>query len=155
MSGDEPELEGPKGFRSRFLVYRNAAQGPYADGVWNVIQFNAEIIDTLGEVDIAAPWRFHPRRAGYYLIGARTRWALIAGEMSRIWIRCTNPLYDTYGYSSSAGLAGDNQSISNVMHLDVGDTVWVETMFDVPIPPVNRSIQANPEQTAFFGHRLS
>jgi hypothetical protein len=71
MSGDELELEGPKGFRSRLHVDRGGAnQNVILAGAWP-IEFNNVNYDTLGEwLQGAGNWFFRPRRSGYYLIHA-------------------------------------------------------------------------------------
>lgn len=70
MSGEEPELEGPKGFRSSFHVDRNGVNQVIGAAAYITIQFNRTVHDVLGEYRGAPTYDVHPRRLGRYYIKA-------------------------------------------------------------------------------------
>jgi hypothetical protein len=155
MSGDEPELEGPKGFRSRFNVWRNGNQGPYAQGAVNTIEWTDAEFDSLGEVRLVNPWDFRPRRAGYYLLHAAVQWILLANDSTQIFFRINGAILRTEAWTSSPTTVNSTAQATAILHLEAGDAVDVRTSWTNPLPVGNKNIWGNQVATYFMGHRLS
>jgi hypothetical protein len=148
---DEPELEGPKGFRSRFFAYRAAAFNLAAGDT--DLSFDTEFFDGLGEYDGVGTFRFRPRRPGYYLLIASVGWVgggvgnLLFGLRFRFFggadIAHTN-------YSEDPNASDQSFQVSTIRHLDPTDQVYVTASAPgarVGVPAASR--------TFFCAHRLS
>jgi hypothetical protein len=152
---DEPELEGPKGFRSRFSVWRNGNQGPYPQGAVNPIQWTDVEYDSLGEMQVGPPWCFIPRRSGYYLLHAAVQWILLANDSTQIYFRLNGGLFRKEAWTSSPTTVNSTAQVTAILHLEAGDRIDVMTAWTNTIPVGNKSIWGNQVATYFMGHRLS
>jgi hypothetical protein len=155
VSGDEPELEGPKGFRSGFYVYRSANQGPYAQGVIAPIEWDVEVFDNLDEMLIIAPWQFRARRAGFYFLHAAAQWQTVALDFFHIYFRLNGAGNLAECWSGSPSILEPTTQVSAIIHLDAGDTIDVLTDWTSTAPAGNRLLYGTQPHTYFMGHRLS
>jgi hypothetical protein len=88
MSEDEPELEGPKGFRSRFKMHYVGLPILVLAGATIQVPFNTVVFDSLGECDVTVNNEFKPRRPGYYqFVGSANfiQGAAAAEDYVEIW----------------------------------------------------------------------
>lgn len=156
MSGDEPELEGPKGFRSRFRAYQTAVAQVIPNNANTVVRLDAEDFDTLGELNLALS-SFYPRRAGFYALYlgvAFTPSALGTVRRCYIGVNGTNPVNIIVGDDREPPAAGwSTTKVSTIVHMVPGD-------FAVPVCYQNTGGNlnlevANTHFVHFAGHRLS
>lgn len=156
MPDDEPELEGPKGFRSRLYVHRNGVNQNFGGLGIAPIEFTTPIYDTLGEwFTGAGNWHFRPRRAGWYLLIAQARRlsppVFAATDQLEIrvigtpWFLVDYPLSDltSFAYTRTSG----------ILHLLPTDIVQVWWVTNVAWP--NDTVDGNQYATYFCAHRLS
>lgn len=156
MSVDEPELDGPKGFRSRLHVHRNGVNQNFGGLGIAPIEFTTARYDTLGEwFTGAGNWHFRPRRAGWYLLIAqalRLEPPIIAAT-ERLEIRVLGTpwlLVDTSRYVLNSFTY---TRTTGILHLLPTDRVQVWWQTTVANP--NDTVSGNRYETYFCAHRLS
>jgi hypothetical protein len=152
---DEPELEGPKGFRSRIHVDRNNIGQAIASGAWRIVEFTTERYDTLGEFDnTPGNYYFRPRRPGFYLCTAQLRYtnAIPSGQYVQIGFR--NPGGGFYGTFSLEGESLNVLclSLTQILYLTPVDWVQVNTQTSIF---AGSTLGGSIVQTFFMVHRLS
>lgn len=74
MTDDEPELEGPKRFLSKFHVYHQAGGQIIGNNANTDVTYANTLYDQLGEVNLANG-RFTPRKGGWYFLAGSVRFA--------------------------------------------------------------------------------
>jgi len=153
---DEPELEGPKGFRSRVHVHRGAVNQDFGGLGFAPIQFTVARFDTLGEwFTGAGNWHFRPRRPGWYLIHASAAPlnAIPVGQWCRLIVRYTGPPWIAEESRMGDGTTWCFTRVTTIVHLLPTDLVqaWWWTSIAAP----NDWLSGDPNRTYLVIHRLS
>ena len=152
---DEPELEGPKGFRSR--VHGNGPTPNQNIGAgFTQINFpGVPIYDTLGEFFVATS-SFRPRRPGWYLLGAQVEYRVGGGLAPQFVMRLVVGGVTQIARAQFLGQAGVFMSAQcfTVERLAAGDAVTVEAAFPLA-PPNGDVVDATGRASFFVAHRLS
>jgi hypothetical protein len=153
MSGDEPELEGPKGFRSRVDAYLPPA-GWVAPIGWQTVPLSVARFDTLGEFDLAT-FRFTPRRAGFYLIQGQTYFTNPGAAFMQDMRLNFNGVRDIGAANRYPSVAvWDYLNCMGIAHMTPAE--WVSMDIRGSVPPFNpTTFGAAAGETRMVIHRLS
>lgn len=90
---DIVQFHRPRGFESKFSVYRGAAQAIASGPPFKIIQFDTVTFDTLNEFNLGT-WEFVPVSPGYYyFLGQSSFAALAAGTVQQMAIHIDAATY--------------------------------------------------------------
>lgn len=153
---EDPALfQSRKGYSSKFSVHRAGVAQNIPNAVATPIQFTTRYWDILEEYDIVTNYRFEPKVTGYYLLNARTRFAVVvpAGGYLELNLTDNNGLTRIIDARNGDGLGVHKHlSITFLTRLTTGS--WITAQVFQTFAPLGALLAGGQTETIFQGERI-
>jgi hypothetical protein len=137
-------------------AYLNAAQNDLTDGAWVKVLLDAESYDIGSHFDAVTNHLFTVPTTGYYLITASvafTAASMITAKRYGLRINLNNGTEVSTGFSHSSVAKELNVKLSDILYLNVNDTVQLDALSDAGASTVD--LDANIVHTFMAIHLIS